>query len=339
MAFLLLSILFSQAIAGTTNQSVGGLQGYVIRTTDDRSFKLVRLMDYGHSGDIYQAIETTPKADLTPKVIKILDLHNDPEDIKEMLRNFKTAKAAIPVNSNLFLNFEYLSLASKGLEAEAILLMPQVSSTLDQEIPKNKTIEQRLRLAGEVFTLYIQAATFLIEGNFSHGDITLSNIGRLSDGSLRIFDFDSFQRVGNMSTLLLSNNNAPELIVNGRTSIMSDMYNMGSSLFQILSGVEHNPTITKQQVLKHFQNMHDQRSNVSSEINLATLELFIFASLENNPVERRQKMIEALQVLQSNTSLSIPTRRTMHNLLTTLEKTRVRSGVLHSFGLFCRDLF
>ncbi|MCB0347877.1 MAG: hypothetical protein KDD37_03535 [Bdellovibrionales bacterium] len=340
MAFLLFSMFLSLSIASPTLQSVGGLQGHLIRTADGRSFKLTTHIDFGYSGDIYQAVELTPGADTTPKVIKMLDIHNESDEIEELLRNFRTAKEAIPSDSNTFLNFEYLLLASKGIEADAALLMPQISSSVLQEVGQIQNSEQRVRLAQEVLLLYLSAAKDLISGGYSHGGISLSDVGRMPDGNLRIFDFDHFQRVGNKSLLPLSYYDAPEVSTSGRTSVVSDIYSMGFSLLQILipkTRFEYSLSITE--VVAHFEALRGSIVNSAQEVNLSMIQVFTLASLEKNPIERRKKMIEALQVLQSNTALPVTTRRVSHDLLITLEKYPVRSGFFHSVGLFCRDLF
>jgi hypothetical protein len=205
-----------------------------------KHFRIVRLIGRGGMGDVYEAHDESLERIVAIKVIR--GARNiAPGDYAHLVRE---ARAQARINHQHVVQIYYV-----GLEPECpFLAMEMVRGTTLAERINQSPLEFReiVRISLQITEALRRAADMEIV----HADIKPSNILLDEAGSAKLSDFGLAQRHqtgGGVAAGLAGTPKymAPELLSGGRTSVASDMYALGITLYELtLARYPYGPAAT-----------------------------------------------------------------------------------------------
>ncbi len=202
------------------------------------------------------------------------------------------------VHPNVVNIFDYLE-----EENNAFLVMEYVpGQTLEQMLLKKKrfSIPEVLFVAEGV----LEALSFMHKKGIIHRDIKPSNIIVAENGLIKVTDFGIARLVeepsitqagGKIGTLFYL---APELIKEGKLSPAADIYSLGVTLFQLLTGQVPFTGKTEYEIIKgHLEKPPPPIQKLNPEVPV-TLVKVIEKALSKKPEDRFSSADELLQVIK-----------------------------------------
>jgi hypothetical protein len=196
-----------------------------------KHFRVVRLIGRGGMGDVYEAQDESLERAVAIKVIRAAR-NSSPDDHARLVHE---ARAQARINHPHVVQIYYV-----GLEPDCPFLA--------MELVRGTTLAERIRQSPLTFRDVVRISLQIIEAlrraaemEIVHADIKPSNILLDETGSAKLSDFGLAQRnlshdrraAGLTGTPRYM---APELLGGGRSSVASDMYALGITLYELTLG-------------------------------------------------------------------------------------------------------
>lgn len=249
----------------------------------DNRYKIVKELGEGGMAIVYKAIDQISDKEVTIKIIK-----------DETMRN--------PINLT---RFEREARATASLNHPNIVKVITLGTFkgrpyMVNEFIKGKTLRDILNIRGkfsflealDIMYQLCSAVLFAHQHNVIHRDIKPQNIYMVSDGSIKLGDFGiatflnsshvtrSEVVVGSVHYL------APELSQGKMASPQSDIYSLGVTLFELITGrVPFDDDSAVTVALKHIKENFPSPKKYNSKTPVC-IEKIIFKAVAKNPTDR-----------------------------------------------------
>ena len=199
---------------------------------DLEHYQIIERLGRGGMGQVYRALDQSLQRYVAVKVIRTG--RNSEQDTVQLKRLFQEATAQARVNHP---NIAHIYYVGRDVDSPFLAMELIDGSTLAEEL------ETRQLPFGRIVHVAMQIADALdhaIEFDIVHGDIKPSNILVTSKGDVKLADFGlAFrlsQQSGDEPTRGTPQYLAPEISDGGQPNLVSDMYSLGVTLFQLTFG-------------------------------------------------------------------------------------------------------
>ncbi len=249
----------------------------------DERYRIVSRVGSGGMAEVYEAIDVITKKQVAIKVIK--------EELMSSQDNLK--------------RFKYEAMSSASLNHPNIVRVYNQGEIdgrpyIANEFIKGQTLKEKIEFSTkltvlescEIMLQLTSAVEYIHNHGVIHRDIKPQNVYYMSDGTVKLGDFGIAMEEGdakdNSSASIMGSVHylAPEICQSKHVTTKSDIYSLGVTFFELLTGrlpyEDGTPVdIAIQHVKKPFPSPCKFNSNISKEI-----EHIIFKACKKNPDER-----------------------------------------------------
>ncbi|MGC4035063.1 MAG: serine/threonine-protein kinase [Chitinophagaceae bacterium] len=246
-------------------------------------YQVTAKLGSGGMGDVYRATDNTLGREVALKM-----LHPYLTKDSLFLDRFKKEARVLAklVHPNIAVIYNFLE-----QNGNFVMVMEYVDGdNLDDLLRKHGVLP--IQLLVPIFVQALEGLQHAHKKEILHRDIKPANIMLTSEGNLKLMDF-GIAKIANEQRLTQVNKivgtieyMAPELIEGKDASIASDLYAMGITLYELVSG---NPPFENETDYNLMQAILKNKPVVPDKINPsvpATLSEIILKSIEKNPADR-----------------------------------------------------
>ena len=204
-----------------------------------QNYKIIRLLGEGGMGDVYLAEHVSIKRKVAIKVLKPELVKN--EEIRKRFKNEASMLAHLQHSNivglidyveqedGLFLIMEYVQV--QGQDLDELVKAQQAPITIDR--------------AKKLMTQILEAFKYAHQNGIIHRDVKPSNVLITADDQIKVLDFGIAKLVGDTQHHLTKTGTqigtvfymSPEQVKGKELDQRSDIYSLGVSFYELLSGV------------------------------------------------------------------------------------------------------
>ena len=202
-----------------------------------QNYKIIRLLGEGGMGDVYLAEHISIKRNVAIKVLKPELIKN--EEIRLRFKNEASMLAHLQ-HPNIVGLIDYVE-SEDGL----FLIMEYVDGKGLDEILKSQETLIDIRLAESIMKQILEAFQYAHKNGIVHRDVKPSNILITADNQIKVLDFGIAKIVGDSKHNLTKTGTqigtvfymSPEQVKGKELDLRSDIYSIGVTFYELLSGV------------------------------------------------------------------------------------------------------
>lgn len=202
-----------------------------------QNYKFIRLIGEGGMGDVYLAEHISIKRKVAIKVLKPELIKN--EEIRLRFKNEASMLAHLQ-HPNIVGLIDYVE-REDGL----FLIMEYVDGKGLDEILKSQETLIDIRLAESIMKQILEAFQYAHQNGIVHRDVKPSNILITADNQIKVLDFGIAKIVGDSKHNLTKTGTqigtvfymSPEQVKGKELDLRSDIYSIGVTFYELLSGV------------------------------------------------------------------------------------------------------
>jgi len=264
-------------------------------------YKPVRPLGGGGMGNVW-LVEDTMTPDRQKVVLKCLkdEIDNDPEALKRLGKEMETVRTFTHQNI-----VDVHSMVKEEIEGKKrwCILMEYIEGQTLSDILKEKgslTPHELCKMAISV----CNALSFAHSKGVIHRDIKPSNIMVSKDGEVKITDFGIASAIKrdpyvsrSVSTILTLQYASPEQINEEKQDARSDIYSLGITLYECLTGIRPFSGKGPKVLLGHLNTIPEPPSKKKQDIP-KQWDKIILKCLEKRPEDRYQTMEKLLEALR-----------------------------------------
>lgn len=266
-------------------------------------YELTRRIGRGHFGEVWLAHDSTISKDVA---VKILD-----DSRISVLDHLKEARLGNRLTHDNVVQVHYADVVPTNSSTQIVLIVMDYHSNGSVVGELNSSNFMPLNRAIEVGIDILRGLEYLHEQNLFHNDIKPSNIliGSKGEGILTDYGISCISQ--KLKPTQAPNSyilhRAPETTVSNQISILTDIYQVGMTLFRLINGIGLVQEQANKLGLQQFETYRSQgkvpRSQDYQPFITKRIKTVINKAVRSNPSDRYQSALEMRRALES---LSIP---------------------------------
>lgn len=258
-------------------------------------YKLVNCLASGQSSQVWEAIDNETTRRVAMKLL-LPEALKEPEQVATLKTEFKIGSSF--EHPNIVKYHELFVKKQQGYFTMDIFAAPNLKGWLQKD-PRG--IQIRFKRLVELVAMALE---HIHERGWIHRDIKPDNILMNKSAEVRLIDFSLASRAATTFSKMFARKQAtvkgtrtymaPEQILGKPLSVQTDIYNLGVTIFELLT--EQAPfagTTPKEILLRHIGDPPPEPSSINSNIT-PEMDRVILRMLSKKPEQRQKKMSEFL---------------------------------------------